>query len=584
MKKRASRQWLEIVCSTLPGATSAMLLLPDAKSRILRPLAKWPQDLKDASEFTDVIKYALKKDEPTCFPQAVKSGESIFDLFAVPVQLELDLSGVMLVKLTHIPQERHKSIFAYLKQSLIWLKFANIDKQSDNELFSSVVSILASCFEQNSYQQGLVAMVSELTRAFNCERVAFAEYKDHHSTVITLSNSATFQPNSNLVQTISAAMDEAIEQDSGVIFPDENSNLIHRAHQELSRKFGTGSVCSMPMVHDNKIIAAITLLRDTGTPFDHNTIMLLEQTFALVTPYLALKREQEKSLFHKIGVSIKSRLQKLFGLRHLKLKLISVILATLLIATSLVEGDFRISAEAVLEGKIQRVVAAPFAGYLLSANVQAGDTVRQGDIMASLDDEEIRLQLTKLAGELQKFRSEFREAQSNRDLVNVRVIKEQINQVEAEIELIQQQLEKITLMAPFDGVVIEGDLTQALGSPVERGEVLFTIAPLEGYRIILKIDEKQISYIKQGQQGQLVLPGLTDQQLALKIEKITAASKAENGSNIFRVEASLGEAADKLRPGMQGVGKVYVGQARLIWIWTHEVIDWLRLWFWTWLP
>ncbi len=584
MSKNTSQQWLEIICSTLPGAKSAVLMLPDPNSRMLRPLAKWPADLKEVSEFTEVVKYALKKNEPTCFSKATKTGQRVFDLFAVPVPIQLNLSGVLLVKLGHIPEERQKPVFAYLKQGLVWLKFTNPDQKTDDNFFSRVVSLLASCFEKSSYQQSLVAMVSEVTHAFDCKRVAFAEYKHHHSSVVALSNSANFDANSNLVQAISAAMDEAVEQDSAIVFPNEKSNLIYRAHQELSRKFGTGSVCSIPMVHHDQIVATITLLRDTGKPFDKPTVMLLEQTFALITPYLVLKREQEKNLFYKTGLSVKNNLEVLLGLRHLKLKLISILVATILVTSSLLEGDFRISAEAVLEGKIQRVVTAPFAGYLLSATVRAGDTVHQGTIMASLDNAEINLQLTKLKGELQKYRREFREAQSNRDLVNVRVIKEQINQVEAEIELSKQQLKKVTLTAPFDGIVIEGDLDQSLGSPVERGEVLFTIAPLEGYRIILKIDERQIRYIKEGQPGMLVLPGLSDQQLALTVEKITAASKAENGSNIFRVEASLGEATDKLRPGMQGVGKIYVGQARLVWIWTHEVVDWLRLWFWKWLP
>jgi hypothetical protein len=35
---------------------------------------------------------------------------------------------------------------------------------------------------------------------------------------------------------------------------------------------------------------------------------------------------------------------------------------------------------------------------------------------------------------------------------------------------------------------------------------------------------------------------------------------------------------------MQGVGKVEVGERRLIWIWTHRIVDWLRLWIWAWWP
>ena len=39
-----------------------------------------------------------------------------------------------------------------------------------------------------------------------------------------------------------------------------------------------------------------------------------------------------------------------------------------------------------------------------------------------------------------------------------------------------------------------------------------------------------------------------------------------------------------LRPGMEGVGKVSVGERKLIWIFTHSLFDWFRLWSWKWMP
>jgi hypothetical protein len=50
------------------------------------------------------------------------------------------------------------------------------------------------------------------------------------------------------------------------------------------------------------------------------------------------------------------------------------------------------------------------------------------------------------------------------------------------------------------------------------------------------------------------------------------------------VEAELERKSDRLRPGMEGVGKVYIGQRKLIWIWTHEIVNWIRLKLWSWMP
>ncbi len=140
------------------------------------------------------------------------------------------------------------------------------------------------------------------------------------------------------------------------------------------------------------------------------------------------------------------------------------------------------------------------------------------------------------------------------------------------------------LIAPFGGIVVRGDLSQSMGSPVERGDVLFELAPVEGFRIILEVDERDISEVAVGQRGYLTLSALPGQPLPLLVERITPVATADDGRNFFRVDAKLEEPTRALRPGMEGVAKIDVGQRRLIWIWTHSLVDWVRLWIWTWLP
>jgi len=55
---------------------------------------------------------------------------------------------------------------------------------------------------------------------------------------------------------------------------------------------------------------------------------------------------------------------------------------------------------------------------------------------------------------------------------------------------------------------------------------------------------------------------------------------AEEGRNYFRVEATLDQPTQMLRPGMEGVAKIEMGEESLFWIWTHALVDRLRLWIW----
>jgi len=68
----------------------------------------------------------------------------------------------------------------------------------------------------------------------------------------------------------------------------------------------------------------------------------------------------------------------------------------------------------------------------------------------------------------------------------------------------------------------------------------------------------------------------------MQVSKITPVSTPENGINYFQVEATLASNPDFLRPGMQGIAKVDVGERRMLWVWTHKMVDWLRLKLWSW--
>jgi hypothetical protein len=114
--------------------------------------------------------------------------------------------------------------------------------------------------------------------------------------------------------------------------------------------------------------------------------------------------------------------------------------------------------------------------------------------------------------------------------------------------------------------------------------VLFQIAPLDGYRIILKVDERAIVGLDVGQPGRLALSARPGAALPFTVERITPVSVAEDGRNYFRVEARLEEPADWLRPGMEGVAKIDAGPRTRLWIWTHGFVDWLRLTLWSWWP
>ena len=57
---------------------------------------------------------------------------------------------------------------------------------------------------------------------------------------------------------------------------------------------------------------------------------------------------------------------------------------------------------------------------------------------------------------------------------------------------------------------------------------------------------------------------------------------ARDGRNFFEVEGKFAEAPSALRPGLQGVAKIGAGDRALGWIWTHRLVEWVRMTLWSW--
>jgi multidrug efflux pump subunit AcrA (membrane-fusion protein) len=176
---------------------------------------------------------------------------------------------------------------------------------------------------------------------------------------------------------------------------------------------------------------------------------------------------------------------------------------------------------------------------------------------------------------------EYQEALGARDRATLAIASARMAQADAELKLVAEQLERIRIKAPFSGTLVSGDLSRAMGAPLERGQLLFEIVPNDGYRVSLQVDEHDMAGLEPGQRGRLRLAGLPDTSIPLEITRVVPVASTEQGGNHFRVEGELQEVPDGLRPGMQGVAKVVTGRGSLLWSWTRELTDRLRLWLWS---
>lgn len=250
----------------------------------------------------------------------------------------------------------------------------------------------------------------------------------------------------------------------------------------------------------------------------------------------------------------------------------------------LLPGTYRVTAPASLEGSIQRAVVAPFDGFIMQAHARAGEKVAVGEVIAELDSKDLLLEQQRYSAERDEYNRQYRQALAKRDMAQAHIFKSQVSQAEAQLRLLEKKIQRSSLLAPLDGLIIKGDLSRSLGATVEKGDVLFEVAPLDEYRLVILVDEQQVIDVQPGLQGELTLKSLPDARLEFTVQQVSPVFE-ENASGIsYRVEAGFNEANPALRPGMQGIAKISIDQRSYLWIFMHELIDAISLWGWSWLP
>jgi len=584
--------WLEVQCNSLQSVETAVLLIRDEQQNSFKPIAKWPLSAEVMA--LSVVAYGVI-DEGCGLLLKMDEGDNTYAA-AYPIHVNNQLRGIVALQLTTQDVTQLQAAMSQLQWSVGWLELFFNRKQLVNSEHSRIqanqsMELLAKVLCQEDFLSASLAFVTELANRFECERVSIGFPKGHKVQVEALSHSAQFGKKMNLVRAIAQAMEEALVTGKVIRYPGDDSELSAPDHHWLMEVSECASVMSMPVYVGDQFLCVVTFERTVDEnkqvrPFTDEEMAYCQSISVLCAPALEDKRLNRRSLFRVALDKTKQQLGRLIGVDYMGRKLAMLILIALVGFFSVATGEYRVAANVVLEGEVQRVIAAPYNGYIKDALVKAGDIVEEGQLLCQLDDRDLRLERENWLSQRSQYRHQYNQAFASHQRSEVNIAKAQMDQAMAQLALADEKLARSQLVAPFSGVVISGDLSQRLGGFVEQGEVLFEVAPLNGYRIILLVDEKEIAEIQQQQQGQLVLSAFPEVNFDFTVRRITPATVAEEGSNFFRVEAELidGQRAGELRPGMEGVGKVSVDERKLIWIWTRKLVVWIKLTLWQYLP
>jgi membrane fusion protein (multidrug efflux system) len=211
------------------------------------------------------------------------------------------------------------------------------------------------------------------------------------------------------------------------------------------------------------------------------------------------------------------------------------------------------SGTATLTADHEAEVAAKTGGVLKKLYAEEGMTVKEGQLLAQLDDSSARAQLAQAAAQMAKADATFAYAEQSiskqlipkRDFDQAKFDRENLR---AAYESARLQLEFTRIVAPVGGVIAERSVK--LGNLIQTNQNLFRIVGMDPLQTVLSVPERQLGILKAGQMVALEADALPGKKYAGRILRIAPVVDATSGT--FRVTCEFHDETNTLKPGMFG--------------------------------
>ena len=593
--------WLQQHCSLHRHTVHGAVLL--RRDDALHLSASWPQDQALPSHLgalTQLGASAVAK-RSVVRGEGQDTGGEALALLAHPLEASGVMVGVAVLAVRTSPQTLSDTELDAWQASAA--RFARVlaapapatKRQTEvDDPAPRVLALVNTAMGEAQPERAATALCTALAAQFACDRVTLG-LRDGDTTQVIASSDGQGQAlhagaRRVALQERLAALDEAMDGQASLIWPPpaDAPPLISAAHAALARAQGLGALCTLPLVWQHGVMGAITLERARDQAFDAASLAVLEGLSKPLGAWFDQLQTAAQPWHRRAHRRVQAWTHGMQTEGHGRIKLAAVALGALMGVLMLSPTAHQVHAQARLEGTVQRVVSAPGDGYLKAVHVRPGDTVNEGDVLVEFAGEDLQLERRQRDAERSAAETSAGDAMARQDLTQLAVHRAQAEALRAQVALLDQKLARAQVRAPFDAVVISGDLTQTLGAPVKQGDMLMTLAPSQGFRAVVEVEDADIGTLRIGQGGSMVLTARPNDAVPLRVERITPLATPQAGRNVFEVEVSLQADTDlalqhALRPGMRGVARLHVGDAPRAVLWTRDALAWLRLSTWRWL-
>jgi len=221
-------------------------------------------------------------------------------------------------------------------------------------------------------------------------------------------------------------------------------------------------------------------------------------------------------------------------------------------ASPIARTDFSRYVEIQGEVEADDIVAATseVAGRLLKVTVAEGDRVRSGQLIATLDLEQVKKQMAEIETSLDLARTVYERQsrlweQSIGSEIQYLEAKNNVERLEKSMESLDYQLSKAKVYAPISGVVDQVNLKG--GELATPGMPIVTILNTRRLQVVADLPENYLQKIRRGEMVDIRYPALDLEQTG-RVSLI--GSTIDQTNRTFKIEINVGNPGGQLKPNL----------------------------------
>ena len=208
---------------------------------------------------------------------------------------------------------------------------------------------------------------------------------------------------------------------------------------------------------------------------------------------------------------------------------------------------------APIEAYAEADIIAKVDGEVRELHAEEGDMVVQNQVLATLDGDRLRLELSESKARLQKMQRDF---ERNQELQEKGLISEgdfekiqyELEALEASYNLASLELDYTQIRATISGVISERYIK--LGNTIKIGDPVYRVTSLDPLVAYLYVPEREFRQIEAGQTVQIAVDALPGPAVFATVTRVSPIVDPATGT--FKITIEISGTDQRIKPGMFG--------------------------------